>query len=458
MKTIPYHRYFNSTTPVNPPSLVRYTAGLLIVGLLASFSPTILAAENNSAPQTQQRQTKKTPALREKIYKVLSEAQAKSEENKPDEAIKALDRLKKGSDLNSYESAMMWKFYAYIYYSQDNHDQAIYSYEQLLKQDALPEALESEALYSTAQLYFVKENYNKAINYLNRWFTLTDSPKAQAYIMLGQAYYQLGQMDKALKPITTAIAMEEKGGKRPKESWYLLLRALYFEQNNYKEGAKVLEKLVAYYPKKEYWVQLSGVYGELKQETKQLSSLEIAYRQGLLNKESEWLTLAQLLIANDVPYKAAKVIERGVKEGIIKEDKDNLKLLSYAWSTAQEAKKALPILAKAAETSQSGEIDIQLGSTYYQLDEWNKSVTYLRKGIKKGDVKRKDNAYMLLGMALFNLNQFEDAQYAFKEAAKSKDSKASATQWLNYVGKEIERRDMLAQTMKAMEAQQPDTN
>lgn len=437
--------------PVRSMSSVQSLAlsFVLLTGLTISLSAPALAAESSAS---QQRQTVKTPALREKIYKVLSEAQAKAEEDQPAEAIKALDRLKSNSDLNSYEAAMMWKFYAYIYYSQDNHDKAIYSYEQLLKQEALPQALESEALYSAAQLYFVKEDYKKAISYLDRWFAMTETPKAQAYIMLGQAYFQMNQMDKALKPINTAITMTEQKGEVPKESWYLLQRALYFEQNNYKAGAQVLEKLVRHYPKKDYWVQLSAAYGELKLEKKQLSTLEIAYRQGLLNKESELLTLAQLMIYADVPYKAAKVLEQGMEKGVIKEDKDNLKLLSYAWSTAQEARKALPVLARAADSSESGEIDIQLGSTYYQLDEWDKAVASLQKGIKKGDVKKKDNAYMVLGLSLFNLNRFEDAQYAFKEAAKYEDSKAAANQWLDYVAKEVERRNLLAQTMEAMKA------
>ena len=238
MKTI---RLTRSTVSTPRLSKAHLGLNLFMVALLA-LSPSLASGA--------ERQTKKTPALREKIYKVLSEAQAAAEANKQTDALKTLDRLKKNSSLNSYEMAMMWKFYAYIYYSQDKYDQAINAYEQVLKQDALPEALETEALYSTAQLYFVKENYKKAIEYINRWFALVDSPKPQAYIMLGQAYYQTGEMNKALKPIQNAISMEENKGKIPKESWYLLLRAIYFEKNDYKSAAVVMEKLVSTTPKR----------------------------------------------------------------------------------------------------------------------------------------------------------------------------------------------------------------
>ncbi len=430
----------------------RYIAiAAMVLTSLTTLSSATQAKQTATPSQSQPRKTIKTPALRENIYKVLSQAQAKAEENKPLEAIAILNRLKNKSTLNSYEAAMMWKFYAYIYYSQDKHDQAIHSYEQLLQQEALPLALESEALYSAAQLYFVKEKYQKTIDYLNQWFALVDSPKPQAHIMLGQAYYQQNDINKALTPIKTAISMVEDHSEPAKESWYLLLRAIYFEQNNYQQGVAVLEKLVKHYPKKDYWVQLSSTYGELKQDKKQLSTLEIAYRQGLLDKETEWLTLAQLFIFADIPYKAAKVLEKGMNKGIIAPDEDNLKLLSYAWSTAQEAEKALPALVKAAEKSQSGEIDIQLGSTYYQLDQWDKAVTYLRKGLKKGNTKNASNAQMILGMALFNLNRFDDARHAFTKAAQYEASKASATQWLNYLNNEQERREMIAQTLNSMD-------
>ncbi|MAR91223.1 MAG: hypothetical protein CML06_10175 [Pseudomonadales bacterium] len=447
------NRYFtHQGSAGNQRKLSRTVASLALVLTVAAFSPTPLAAQDQARSQTQERKTVKTPALRGKIYQVLSEAQAKAEENKPKEALAILDGLRRRSKLNSYEAAMMWKFYAYIHYSQDNYPEAINSYEQVLAQDALPQALESEALYSTGQLYFIQENYRQAISYLNRWFALVETPKPQAYIMLGQAYYQLEQLDKARKPIETAVAMTERKGKIPKESWYLLLRALYFEQNDYARAADVLEKLVRHYPKKDYWVQLSSAYGEMNKERQQLNAMEIAYRQDLLDRESEWLNLAQLFIYQDIPYKAARVLEQGMDRGIVTQNERNLKLLSYAWSTAQEARKALPVLVKAAEASATGELDVQLGSTYYRLDEWKNAVSYLRQGLDKGDVKNVDNAYMLLGLSLFNLDRFEDARYAFKQAAKYEGSKTVASQWLNYVDKEMERREILAQTRKAMEA------
>lgn len=436
---------------LNMMKATRWILAITVAANIHMVSPLMNHAWAADEAQPEQRKTRKTPALREKTYKTLSEAQEKAEANKNAEAIAILDKLQNSGTLNSYEAAMMWKFYAFIYYSQEKYDDAIRSYEKLLQQDALPEALETEALYNLSQLYFVKEDYGNAIKQLKAWFKLVPTPTPRAYILLGQAYYQKEEYDAAIDPITKAIGMRESAGKVPEETWYLLLRAIYFEKNNFAATARVLEKLVSHYPKKDYWLQLSGIYGELKQEKNQLAAMEIAYRQNMLTEEKEWLSLAQLFLYNDVPYKAAKVLETGMKKGIIKEDKDNLKLLSYAWSASQEAKKALPVLIKAAQSSDTGELDVRLGQTYFQLDEFDKAVKSFRQGIKKGELDHVDNAYLLLGLSLYNMEQFEDAQYAFKEAAKYKDSKTAANQWLNFIDKEIERRNILAETMKSLD-------
>lgn len=435
---------------LNMKKATRWLLALTVAANAHFVTPVVNQAWAAEA-QADQRKTRKTPALREKIYKVLSEAQEKAEANKYAEAIAILDKLQNSGSLNSYEAAMMWKFYAFIYYSEEKFDDAIRSYEKLLQQDALPEALETEALYHLGQLYFVKEDYGNAINQLKSWFKLVPTPTPRAYILLGQAYYQKGDYDAAIEPIKKAISLRENSGKIAEENWYLLLRAIHFEKNNFAATAAVLEKLVSHYPKKDYWLQLSGIYGELKQEKNQLAAIEIAYRQNLLTKEKELLSLAQLFLYNDIPYKAAKVLETGMKNGVIKEDKDNLKLLSYAWSASQEAKKALPVLIKAAQTSDTGELDVRLGQTYFQLDEFDNAAASLRQGIKKGELDHEDNAYLLLGLSLYNMEKFEDAQYAFKEAAKYKDSKTQANQWLNFIEKEIERRNILARTMEALD-------
>ncbi|MEP1214801.1 MAG: tetratricopeptide repeat protein [Marinobacter sp.] len=419
---------------------MAFRVGLCGLCLLIQMPLTALAQTEQSSGE---RKTVTTPSLRENVYRALSDAQEKAEAGQTAEAIGTLDRLQSRGGLNSYEAAMMWRFYASIHYSQDNYDDAIQAYQNLLKQSDLPEALETEALYSLGQLYFVREDYQDAIELLERWLELVTNPAPKAYVFLAQAYYQTGAFNKALKPIQRAVDIVEKQGKVPREDWYMLLRAIHFEQNDYAAMARVLETLVKHYPKKSYWVQLSGIYGELEQEDKRLSTMEIAYRQNLLDQENELITLAQLLLRAQVPYKAAKVLEKGMKDGIIKEDKENLQLLSNAWTMAQEAEKTLPTLIQAAKLSDTGELDVRLGQTYFQLDQWEEAVTSFRRGLNKGALDQADNAYLLLGLSFYNLGRLDDAIDTFLQAAKYDDSEDEARRWIQYLEKEKERRERL---------------
>ena len=119
---------------------LAFRVGLCGVCLLLQMP---LTAHAQTDQNSSERETVTTPTMREQVYRTLSEAQEKAEANQTAEAIATLDRLRNRGSLNSYEAAMMWRFYASIYYSQDNYDDAIQAYQNLLNQSDVPEALET---------------------------------------------------------------------------------------------------------------------------------------------------------------------------------------------------------------------------------------------------------------------------------------------------------------------------
>jgi tetratricopeptide (TPR) repeat protein len=147
----------------------------------------------------EQRETRRTPALRNKVYEKLSEAQAAAEAKDLKTAAKILDDMiasggKKA--LNSYELANVYNLYAFIYYSQENYTKALQAYENVVKQADIPLAMEVNTKFTIAQLYFVQEQWQKGINALLEWFKITESPNANAYVLLAQGYYQIKDYDR----------------------------------------------------------------------------------------------------------------------------------------------------------------------------------------------------------------------------------------------------------------------
>ncbi|WGL15964.1 tetratricopeptide repeat protein [Microbulbifer bruguierae] len=432
--------------------LVLRTSVALPLVLAPAVSVTVLEAAGVSASFAQaqaqsEQKTRKTPAMRESAFKYLGKAQEAADAQKWQEALAALREMEAGKDkLNGYEAAQMYYFYGFVYYSMDKYPQAISYYKQVLQQgeENLPVALEVGTLLTIAQLYFVTEDYKEAVNYLNRWFKVSDKVNADSYALRSQAYYQLGDNDKALADINQAVSMYEKEGKVPKENWFGLQRFLYYEKNDYSKVTNVLEKLVKHYPKGEYYKQLAGMYGELKREDDMLHMMEAAYIAGALQKEKELLNMAYLFMGAEMPYKAAKVIDKGISEKKIPRNSKNLETLAQAYQMAQELQKSIPELEAAASMSDKGDLYSRLSGIYLDLDKNKEAVDMGSKALKKGDIKRPDQLYLTLGMASANLKKYDDSLKYFKKALDDDRSKKFAEQWITFVKNEQEREKQLA--------------
>lgn len=431
--------------------LVLRTSVALPLMLAPAVSVTVLEAVGVSGSfaqaQAAEQKTRKTPAMRESAFKYLGKAQEAADAQNWQAALAALKEMEAGKDkLNGYEAAQMYYFYGYVYYSMEKYPQAITYYKKVLQQgeENLPVALEVGTLLTVAQLYFVTEDYKSAIDYLNRWFKVSDSVNADSYALRAQAYYQLGDNNKALADIGQAVSMYEKEGKVPKENWYGLQRFLYYDKNDYKQVTNILEKLVKHYPKGEYYKQLAGMYGELKREDDMLHMMEAAYIAGALQKEKELLNMAYLFMGAETPYKGAKVIDKGMKEKKIERTSKNLETLAQAYQMAQELQKSIPELEAAASMSDKGEIYSRLASIYLDLDKNEKAVDMGAKALKKGDLKRPDQLYIVLGMANANLKKYDDSLKYFKKALDDKRSEKFAKQWITFVESEQERERQLA--------------
>lgn len=377
--------------------------------------------------------------MSERVYKKLSRAQKAIEAKKYDEGLQELRDLIKERGLSPYEKAQVYNFFAYTYFTLERYKDAIKAYEQVLAQPRLPEGLIMNSTYTLAQLYFIQEKYQKAVDLMKKWFTLTKKPSLNAYMILAQAYYQMNNYKESLVPLKKAYAMVKQRGEKPKENLLLLLRVDYYYLKDYKDMLKVLKEMVALYPKSEYWMTMAGAYSQLKEMDKQMSIFEMLYEHGDLKTENEQLNLANLYLMFNVPYKAAKVLEKGIKSGVIKDNERNLKLLSTAWYQADESAKAIPPMKKAAEMAKNGEMYVRLAQAYINVDRYKDAVDALHEGMKKGELKRPDEAYIMLGMADFELKNYNAALAALHEAAKDKRSEQSAKQWIKYVQSEKDR-------------------
>lgn len=377
--------------------------------------------------------------LSEYVYKNLSNAQSYVDSQQLDQAVKVLTNLQQSKSLSRYEQAMVLNQLGYIYYQQGNIRQAIKTFETVTSIKDMPEALQQSSLYTLAQIYFENEQYAQSISTLKRWFKIVKNPSEEAYAFLAQAYYQTNNHQLVVDNINKALDILENKNLTPLEQWLVMLQSSYSELGLIENRISVMKWLIRIYPKKDYFLALSTAYGLMDKRTKQLSVLEIAYRKGYLEQPSEILTLASLLFSEGAPYKAAKVLQQAMNENIIPANIRNLKFLASAWISAQEFEKSIPVLKQAAAKSSSGDIDVMVGNSYFNLGQWQAAATAFQTALEKGNIDHPEKVWLLVGQCYLNLKQFTTAEKIFKEALGFEKIKKKAEKWLRYTRLEEQR-------------------
>ena len=397
-----------------------------------------------------------------KVYEALEVVDDKGEPDPDMETVLSiLNELRRDmANLKSYDRSVMWNAWAFVYFSDGKYDQAMDAYYNLINEPEVTIGLRVGALLSLGQLHLVQENYKEGIELILQWMNEVEKVTAQSYSLLGQAYYQTGDFRKSLSSMETAVTMAEEEGYKPRENWYVIMAACIGElkkeigeKESLLRQIDIYEILVNLYPKKQYFIQLGGSYGQLGREKDYMITLKAAHQKDFLNKESEYLALTQLLLLNQNPYWAAQVFVSGQKKMItivdekteeekvvpvIKDTEKNLKLLADAWRMAQEIDKAIPVLEKAANMSKDGESFVLLGNLYLSEDKVEKAVEAINKGLDKGKVKKLSQVYLTLGQAYFELQKFDEAKKNFRIAARDKDKKIKqqANNWIKYTENE----------------------
>src|SRR5690606_21841062 len=122
-----------------------------------------------------------------------------------------------------------------------------------------------------------------------------------------------------------------------------------------------------------------------------------------------------------------------------------LEFLGESWRRSQEVKRALPELEKAAKGADNGETYLRLAHVYMSLDQFDKAVAAARNAISKGKLRRPEEAQLLLGQALFNNKDFQAAGQAFEKARGNEKTAQAASQWLEYMDREVDRQKQIEQ-------------
>ena len=418
----------------------------LIIGVLAFGSAAAQKATEEDRAKTK---TKQAQAVSKEVYERISKAQEMVDEKDYKGALRSLNSLYNPEKLTEYEQANVLNYLGFVYYNMDDTNNAIRTYEKMLAIPTLEPQMAKQTTFTVAQLLTMQEQYPKALSTLDKWFVLETNPAPEPFILRAQILYNLNRYKEMVSPIENAMRVARERDKPVKEDWYGLLNFAYFQQEDYRKVRDIQKILLQTWPKARYWKSLAGAFTELGEDEKLIYAYDAAHTQGMLEKEAEFVTMAQLYLQAEVPYKAATLLEEKMNAGIVQKTEKNYRLMSQAWTLAQEDEKSIPALQAAARLAAHGELDHRLANAYLNLGNYAECVKSGNNALRKGSLKSPDNMQISLGMCLYNLRRYGDAKAAFRQAAKTPRSERAGGQWIRVIDADIERNRQITLAEKA---------
>lgn len=410
---------------------------LLLAGMLACGN--VNAQGSGKADKNDKTKTRQAQAVSKEVYERIVKAQEMVDEKEYQGALRLLNRLYNPDKLTEYEQANVLNYLGFVHYNMDNMRDAIATYTKLLRIPSLEPQMAKQTTFTMAQLLTVEERYQEALTTLDKWFVLETNPAPAPFILKAQILYNLDRYKAMIQPIETAMQVARDRNKPARESWWNLLNFAYFQEENYAKVRDIQKTMLQTWPKARYWKALAGAFTELGQDDKLIYAYDAAFTQGMLEKEAEFVTMAQLFMQAEVPYNAAKLLQEKMDSGVVKKNEKNYRLLSQAWMLSMEDQKAIPALKAAAALADHGELDARLANSYLNVGEYGQCVTSARNAARKGGLKSPDNIQISLGMCLYNLRKYSESKTAFREAAKVPRAQRTSRQWIRVIDAEIER-------------------
>jgi len=232
-----------------------------------------------------------------------------------------------------------------------------------------------------------------------------------------QSYLQgaSGDYTAIAKDAGAAVAAAEQAGRRPEEGELLRLADAQQRTGNTAGQVATLEKLLANYPKKDYW---NAYLGRLPRKPNfgdrfGLDVLRLRLANGVLSKGEDFMEMAQLSMQVGLPAEGLRIVEQGFKSGALgtgAEADRHKRLRDLAAKKTEESKAAIAGQASEAAAQKTGDDLVKVGYAYVTLGEADKGIALIEQGIAKGGLKRPEDAKLRLGMALLPRNKAKAVQ------------------------------------------------
>jgi hypothetical protein len=226
--------------------------------------------------------------------------------------------------------------------------------------------------------------------------------------LLLQSYYLTNDCGSVAKLVGNVL--DESSTRKPSEEDLQMMADCYRKQKDTAGEVATMEKLVVFYPKASYWTNLLARVQRKPGFSDRLALhvFRLRMETGNLSSADDYLEMAQLAIQAGLPAEAKQVVEKGYEKKILgtgpqADRHQRLRDLvdkSVADSTKNRSKDEAEALA-----AKEGNDLVKIGMNYTFEGKADKGIHLMEQGIKKGGLKRPEDAKLALGYAQVHAGQ-----------------------------------------------------
>ena len=362
----------------------------------------------------------KPPTISADVAKPLKAAQDASKAKNYDEAITHLKEAQatKGKKTD-YDNYIITEMLAVNYY-QGQHlpEAAPLLRETAVSQFSTPDQTK-QFLSAAMGIYYQQKNYPECIT-TGQELIKRGMAGSDIYTTIALSEQAQGKNKEAAQTVQQLIDKQPK----PEEKLLQFQWNAYLKANDANDSSKVIEELVKYYPKPDYW--LNALSPLLKMQISdahlQLDVFRLMNEVGVLTRPGDYSEMAGLALDQGYPGETVEILNKAFANNVFTDQRDVARyqhLLTGAKQRADTDQKSLAQQEQQAKSAASGDALVSVGAAYMTYGQPDKAVDLIQSGIQKGSLKFPDQANLLLGMAELHAHKMADARKAFDQVTKS---------------------------------------
>ncbi len=285
-------------------------AGVLLAALAGTqVGVPALAEAPTGAPAPQ--------AVRAQVGEPLRAAQQLAKQR---QFAAARDKIRAASavaGLSPYESFLIERVRAFVAAGSGDEKMLTTSLTAVVGSGFLAPADRLPMMRALAGAYYREKNYGQAEQWADRVLQDGGPDPAMQDVAIDSRYLRK-EYGPAAQALHQLLAADAAAGRTPSEAHLQLLLSCEDHLGNRAEAADALDRLLAAYPKKEYWrLALARIESNPKfPDRLGLDLLRLRLALGLLTRESDAMTMAQLDLQAGFPAEAQKVVDSAVADGV----------------------------------------------------------------------------------------------------------------------------------------------